>query len=528
MGILRNISYRAQSIDFVRTIGPAGTLSTPGGVPGSATPAPFGFEQHPMASPPQENPQPQMGFWRLIDAANYDAVDSDDAFYDVANYFNSRPVRSKGPPNGMAPSSSRDFFGARATPISSGRFMDGWAAEAAERLSVTETMSSPQQPHSVYGNEFSAMPGGSIHPSNSMTSGAVSNRFTRQLYSVESNPPLDADKLRIWASQSPPSSDPKTPSQEILTGNTLDQSALASHPAAVKEEQQLSDKETIKLANPMQLDVHGNEAAPVPYESLYPAKPSEPSAPAVDSPDQGQDVHVDNFSPASPIPPLHEGRFVTAEQEKELLGHVYEAQAVSAGPPGGMTLNGAPLDSHPYRLLDGSGTPAAQSHRALPSPPAPTGPQSITATQGKTKLKESRRTEDVAQSASGPRPLPLPPRKSPSPPSSLDTHQSLEQTNFFLNDGEIPLPSSSSSVAKPSTAGENKNQPGASAMLAPDFFIANDCHDNIPSRDDIVALCEVAGYDCRGFPFPNQPSESISAWIKYGSHVTMVEALSSR
>ncbi|KAG8960492.1 hypothetical protein FRC00_000216, partial [Tulasnella sp. 408] len=58
-----------------------------------------------------------------------------------------------------------------------------------------------------------------------------------------------------------------------------------------------------------------------------------------------------------------------------------------------------------------------------------------------------------------------------------------------------------------------------------DFFIADDCPDNLPSRDDIVAMCKVAGYDCRGFPFPNQPSEPILAWIKYGTHVTMGEAL---
>ncbi|KAG8902423.1 hypothetical protein FRC01_009577, partial [Tulasnella sp. 417] len=52
---------RAQSIDFVRMIGPAGTLSNPGGVPGPATTPIAEFYQHPMASPPQGNLQAAMG-----------------------------------------------------------------------------------------------------------------------------------------------------------------------------------------------------------------------------------------------------------------------------------------------------------------------------------------------------------------------------------------------------------------------------------------------------------------------------------
>ncbi|KAG9035209.1 hypothetical protein FS837_001997 [Tulasnella sp. UAMH 9824] len=459
---------RAQSIDFVNRIGPAGTLSTPGGVPGSA---PSGFEQHPIATPAQGNPQLQMGFWPLNDAAN-----DDDANHDAANHFNSRPVRTKGPPNRTAPSPSRNLFGDWAAPIFSGRFVDGWAVEAAERLSVTETMSSPQQPHSVYGNGFSAIPGGSIHPSNSMASGAVSSGFARQLLSVHSNPTLDAKNSRIWASENPTRSDPKAPSQEILTGNVLDQSALASHPSAAEEKQRLSYKPTMELANHTQFDVHRNEAPPVPYESLYPSEPSEPSAPAIDSmhspnvtqsqsPEQGQDVEVYNLSSASSIPPSHEGRFATAEEEKELLGQIYEAQEVSAWPPGGTTVNGAPLDSPSYRPLDGSCTPAAQPRRTLPSLLATADPQSITATQGKPMLKESHTTEDVAQSGSGPRPLTLSPRNPLSlpscPPSSVDMHQSPQQPNFSPKDGEMPLTPSSSSVAKSSTAGENNDQPGA-------------------------------------------------------------------
>ncbi|KDQ21108.1 hypothetical protein BOTBODRAFT_51104 [Botryobasidium botryosum FD-172 SS1] len=53
-------------------------------------------------------------------------------------------------------------------------------------------------------------------------------------------------------------------------------------------------------------------------------------------------------------------------------------------------------------------------------------------------------------------------------------------------------------------------------------FLAND---NLPSRDDIVTMCKEAGYHRRGIPFRSQPSEAISAWIKYGPYVTMAEAL---
>ncbi|KAG8955869.1 hypothetical protein FRC04_006316 [Tulasnella sp. 424] len=60
-------------------------------------------------------------------------------------------------------------------------------------------------------------------------------------------------------------------------------------------------------------------------------------------------------------------------------------------------------------------------------------------------------------------------------------------------------------------------------MSPSDFgFLAND---NLPSREHIVAMCEAAGYDRTGIPFPNQPGEPIVAWVKYGPNVRMAEAL---
>lgn len=99
-----------------------------------------------MASPLRVNPQPQTGW------------PSNRGF--EPTYLNNWPVTAGPLFDGVA-------------PISSGSLMDGWAAEC---LSVTGTMYSPQQPQSVYGNEFSAIPGGSIHYS--MTPGMwFSNPF---------------------------------------------------------------------------------------------------------------------------------------------------------------------------------------------------------------------------------------------------------------------------------------------------------------------------------------------------------------
>jgi hypothetical protein len=53
-------------------------------------------------------------------------------------------------------------------------------------------------------------------------------------------------------------------------------------------------------------------------------------------------------------------------------------------------------------------------------------------------------------------------------------------------------------------------------------FLVND---NLPSRETIVAMCQEAGYKCRGIPLRNQPSGPIIAWIKYGANVEMAEAL---
>ena len=63
-------------------------------------------------------------------------------------------------------------------------------------------------------------------------------------------------------------------------------------------------------------------------------------------------------------------------------------------------------------------------------------------------------------------------------------------------------------------------------MFSLDFdFLADDRPDNLPSRDQIVAMCKEAGRNHDGIPFPNHPSGPITAWIKYGPSVTVAEAL---
>ena len=58
-------------------------------------------------------------------------------------------------------------------------------------------------------------------------------------------------------------------------------------------------------------------------------------------------------------------------------------------------------------------------------------------------------------------------------------------------------------------------------------ILAEDCPVDIPSRDEIVALCISAGYSRSrsGIPFPYQTPGPISAWIKFGTNATMDEAL---
>ncbi|OJA18084.1 hypothetical protein AZE42_09064 [Rhizopogon vesiculosus] len=51
-------------------------------------------------------------------------------------------------------------------------------------------------------------------------------------------------------------------------------------------------------------------------------------------------------------------------------------------------------------------------------------------------------------------------------------------------------------------------------------FLVND---DLPSRDDIIAICSKAG-ECRGILLRNQPGEPI-AWVKCGPNVTIDEAL---
>ncbi|KAJ7434630.1 hypothetical protein B0H11DRAFT_2296098 [Mycena galericulata] len=55
-------------------------------------------------------------------------------------------------------------------------------------------------------------------------------------------------------------------------------------------------------------------------------------------------------------------------------------------------------------------------------------------------------------------------------------------------------------------------------------FIAADAPNNLPSRQEIIALCRAAGWDVPGLPFPQGHPEPF-AWIKYGELVTKGEAL---
>ncbi|KAG8912016.1 hypothetical protein FRC01_005348 [Tulasnella sp. 417] len=159
---------RTQSIQAVRQIGPAGTLSNPGGVPNPVAILPAWFEQYSMGSPLQSNPQPPMG-WPSKSGAE-------------PTYLDSWQWTAGSPYNGI-------------TPFSSGDLMGDWAAK---KLSIEGTTSSFPQPHSVYGHEFSPMLGGSIHPSVTSASGFTSQAslWRRQL----NIPPLPPAKIGQSAS----------------------------------------------------------------------------------------------------------------------------------------------------------------------------------------------------------------------------------------------------------------------------------------------------------------------------------------
>ncbi len=48
---------------------------------------------------------------------------------------------------------------------------------------------------------------------------------------------------------------------------------------------------------------------------------------------------------------------------------------------------------------------------------------------------------------------------------------------------------------------------------------------NLPSRDEIEAMCRQEGYRLRGIPLRKGPSGPIVAWVKYGANVREAEAL---
>ncbi|KDQ11355.1 hypothetical protein BOTBODRAFT_458903 [Botryobasidium botryosum FD-172 SS1] len=53
-----------------------------------------------------------------------------------------------------------------------------------------------------------------------------------------------------------------------------------------------------------------------------------------------------------------------------------------------------------------------------------------------------------------------------------------------------------------------------------DFLVNED----LPPRQRIAALCQQAGYQCRGMPLHKQPDGPIIAWVKFGLTVTTAEA----
>ncbi|KAG8912237.1 hypothetical protein FRC01_005206 [Tulasnella sp. 417] len=131
---------RAQSLDVVRRIGPAGTLSNPDGVLSPVTIPPASPKQYSTGSSLQGNPQSSVG-WPFSSGAE-------------PTYLGSWAVTAGLPLSGVM-------------LFSSGDFMSGWVAE---KLSIGGTTFTAQQPHSVYGNGFSPMLGGSIHRSTSPVS----------------------------------------------------------------------------------------------------------------------------------------------------------------------------------------------------------------------------------------------------------------------------------------------------------------------------------------------------------------------
>lgn len=236
----------------------------------------------------------------------------------------------------------------------------------------------------------------------------------------------------------------------------------------------------MESASRTQVDAYGNEAAPVPYEALFPSGPSGPSAVPIappiapvlplnvtrsrSPPNQERDAYVDNPSYASPPPPPPEARPLNAREEKERMRQLYEAQDSAARQPNGTTVNGAPLAPPPHSLLNGSTSPASRSPAPTPTPPAPSNSQPLTAAQEKAMLRARYAAEDAAQNGSGPPPLPPPPRSAtasslpPLPPPPVDMHQSPPPPDFSSSDREMPLPPSFPSATKRLTAAEEKAQ----------------------------------------------------------------------
>lgn len=324
--------------------------------------------------------------------------------------------------------------------------------------------------------------------------------------SLHSNPLFNGDIPRVWPSERPLSF-LQSPSYGSSPSNALYQSATTSmhqkalppipakgglgyYPHTAEEKQRTNHKQATKLENRTQVHVYGNESTWGPYEALYRASaPSSPSAPAIapnlslkrtrsQSLNQGRGADVDDSLSAS-LPLSPKARIPSAREEKERQ-QIYEAQNAAARRLGDSTVSEGPLDPPPYRLLDSSSMPMTRSRAPLPTPPATTGPQPMTAAQEKALLKARYATEDAAQAKAmlearspvenvaenglWPRSLPPLPQKraaSSLPPLSLapiDVHQSLIPPTFSPNNGELPLPPSFSFVAAPVVAAEENVQ----------------------------------------------------------------------
>ncbi|KAG9016627.1 hypothetical protein FRB90_002742 [Tulasnella sp. 427] len=297
----------------------------------------------------------------------------------------------------------------------------------------------------------------------------------------------------VWGANRPTSSGSGAPAAGMSAGKALYQNAMASmgrqstmgpanggfnYPSAAEEKEALRYKRAMEAAGRTQVDAYGNEAAPLPYEALFPSGPSAPATVPIlplnltrsrSPPQQEQDQYVaaassSATSPPPPPPPPAEGRPLNAWEEKERMRQMYAAQDAAARQPGELVVDGAPLVPPALQgRLNSSSTPAPPPPPTPPSAPASTQPPQLTAAQEKAMLRARYAAEDAAQNGVGSPPLPPPPRSAtnstlpPLPPPSVN-HGSPPPPDFSPTERGMPSPPSFSSIAKPMTAAEEKAQ----------------------------------------------------------------------